>query len=74
MYSKSLAKSKGNNDFLSIRYEDISLDPMAAAEKIYDFVNEELPRLEFNFIMTQYYPSISCFSNGSVPIPNSVPR
>ena len=60
MYSKSLAKSTGN-DFLSIRYEDISLDPMAAAEKIYDFVNEELPRLEFNFIMTQYYPSISCF-------------
>ena len=52
MYSKSLAKSNGN-DFLSIRYEDISLDPMAAAEKIYDFVNEELPRLEFNFIMTQ---------------------
>ena len=52
MYSKSLAKSTGN-DFLSIRYEDISLDPMAAAEKIYDFVNEELPRLEFNFIMTQ---------------------
>jgi len=49
MYSKSLAKSEGG-DFLSIRYEDISLDPMAAAEKIYDFVNEELPSSVRNWI------------------------
>lgn len=44
MYSKTIAKSKQlGDDFLSIRYEDISMDPMAAAEKIYDFVNEKLP-------------------------------
>lgn len=51
MYSKTIEKSNRlGDDFLSIRYEDISLDPMAAAEKIYNFVNEELPSSVRNWI------------------------
>ena len=43
MYERTLSHNL-NADFLSIRYEDISMNPLLAAEEIYSFIGQELPR------------------------------
>ena len=42
-YEKTLEKTKPSNDILFVRYEDISLEPLKMASKIYKFIGHELP-------------------------------
>jgi len=42
MYKKALDSGLGK-DFMSVRYEDISINPLGAAEAIYNFIGHDMP-------------------------------
>ena len=57
MYKKTLDSGLGK-DFMSVRYEDISINPLGAAEAIYDFIGHQMPRLVYTLLILYIICSI----------------